>query len=264
MPGKEGFGDRLAGYVEVKDRIAIFYEKHPDGRLVTEHVKEFMDPVSQDWYIAVEAAAYRTVDDPLPGRGWSWMRVPGSTSFTKGSELENTETSAWGRAIGSLGIGIAGGIASAQEVRNKEGETAEPPREVGQETLELLGRIEKRGVVVAGGSAAYKGDWRETPDGHVIGFRLQLPDRDIPQVLVNGPVGDALFAAAPALLGETVTVKGHLYAVKVPSRKAYHRLIVGERPADFIETADFRIPPKALDPEAEVIPVAEGQETLPL
>ena len=136
----------------------------------------------------------------------------------------------------------------------------------GTETLELLGRIQKSGVAMAGGATGYKGEWRETPDGHAIGFRLQLPDRDIPQVLIVGSIAEALYVGQPVIVGEQVTVKGHLFNVKQPNRKAYYRLIVGERPEDFIETADLRVPPLS-DPEQEAvdtIPIAEGQEPLPL
>ena len=144
-------------------------------------------------------------------------------------------------------------------------ETERETTQVGNETLELLGRIQKSGVAMAGGAAGYKGEWRETPDGtHAIGFRLQLPDRDIPQVLIVGSIAEALYVGQPVIVGEQVTVKGHLFNVKQPNRKAYYRLIVGERPEDFIETADLRVPPLA-DPEQEAvdaIPIAEGQKAL--
>src|SRR5689334_7084231 len=114
--------DRLAGYTEVKDRIPLFYQQYPDGRLVTAEVRATSEPdgVPRVW---VQALAYRSPDDPHPGVGWSWMVLPGSTNFTRGSELENTETSAWGRAIGSLNIGISSGFASKDEIDNKAGES---------------------------------------------------------------------------------------------------------------------------------------------
>jgi hypothetical protein len=117
---KGGFA--LGDYVEVKDRIAMFYAAWPDGRLVTDRAEMWLevDPPR----VVVKALAYRTADDPHPGVGWSWMQLPGSTSYTRGSELENTETSAWGRAIGSLGIGIGKSIASGDEVRGPSWEAA--------------------------------------------------------------------------------------------------------------------------------------------
>lgn len=117
MPDKKEFA--LGDYIEVKDRIKVFYELFGSGRLVTEEVKATSEPDGKP-RIWVKAAAYRTADDPKPGIGWSWLELPGSTPYTRGSELENAETSAWGRAIGSLGILIDKSIASGNEVRSKE------------------------------------------------------------------------------------------------------------------------------------------------
>lgn len=120
------------------------------------------------------------------------------------------------------------------------------PREtIGGESLELLGNLQKAGTITAGGSAAYKLEWRETPDGHAIGFRLKLPDKDIPQVLLTGRLGEALHLTNPdgaSLDGMHVTVKGKLYGVRQPGRATYYRLVVGTAETDFIETPDARIP----------------------
>ena len=93
----------LEGYITVPERIAKFYEMFAQGRLVTTDVRLSSEPDGVP-RVLVEASAYRTPDDPLPGRGWSWMVLPGTTNFTRGSELENTETSAWGRAIASVQV----------------------------------------------------------------------------------------------------------------------------------------------------------------
>ena len=126
MPDKKEF--ELGDYIEVKDRIRIFYEFYAGGRLTTEEVRATREPDDKP-RIWVKAAAYRSPDDTHPGIGWSWIELPGSTPYTKGSELENAETSAWGRAIAALGILISGGIASGQEVRSKAApEPAKPAR----------------------------------------------------------------------------------------------------------------------------------------
>ena len=41
-----GYEDRLGGYTQVKDRIRLFYEAHPDGRLVTAKVVHSADVAS--------------------------------------------------------------------------------------------------------------------------------------------------------------------------------------------------------------------------
>jgi hypothetical protein len=123
----------LGDYTEVKDRIALFYERYAQGRLVTEEVRATREPddVPRIW---VKAAAYRSPDDPHPAVGWSWMVLPGSTNFTRGSELENTETSAWGRAIGSLGILIERSIATSNEIESKAQPVAPRPAPVARDS----------------------------------------------------------------------------------------------------------------------------------
>ena len=245
-------------YNTVAERIEAFIAKYPDGCLQSEVIE------LSDNRVVMRGLAYRSADDPRPGIGTSAMPIPATNSMLRNSEIETAETSAWGRAIAALGFEVKKGVASRDEVDNKKAD--EPERQSGNETLELLGRIQKSGVAMAGGAAGYKGEWRETPDGHAIGFRLQLPDRDIPQVLIVGSIAEALYVGQPVVVGEQVTVKGHLFNVKQPNRKAYYRLVVGERPEDFIETPDIRIPP-LVDPEQEAvdaIPIAEGQEALPI
>jgi hypothetical protein len=67
------------------------------------------------------ADAFRTVDDPHPGVGNAWEPIPGKTTFTRDSEVQNAETAAWGRAIAACGIKTKK-IASADEVRARQPE----------------------------------------------------------------------------------------------------------------------------------------------
>jgi hypothetical protein len=136
-PQQQSKKPNLDGYTEVKTRIQEFYATYPTGAIVTTNVKvipfhEFEDGKSR---VLVKAKAYRQPDDPHPGRGASWMVIPGKTPYTNGSEVENCETSAWGRAIAAVGIAIDKGIASAQEIRNARGEESEPPSVVGAQQL---------------------------------------------------------------------------------------------------------------------------------
>jgi hypothetical protein len=113
----------LNSYTDVAERIRLFYDRFPDGRLVTvdwDHVE-----VGGKHFILCHAKAFRTQDDPLPGDGLAWEPVPGPTQFTRDSELMNAQTAAWGRAIVALGFETKK-IASRQEVqaRNGSGEPA--------------------------------------------------------------------------------------------------------------------------------------------
>ena len=109
-------GYNMDGYVQVVDRIKLFYARYPEGSLQM-GTPTFIDIGEQKWALG-RAYAYRTPTDERPGVGTAWEIVPGTTNFTRGSEIQNLETSAWGRAIGSLGIGIDASIATMDEVQH--------------------------------------------------------------------------------------------------------------------------------------------------
>jgi hypothetical protein len=114
------FDGRLKDYVQVNERVIAFYQQYPDGVLQSEIVE------LSEKRVVIKAYAYRNPGDLLPGVGHSMMMIPGSTSFTRGSEVENTETSAWGRALAALGFEVKRGIASQNEVDNKRGDEGAP------------------------------------------------------------------------------------------------------------------------------------------
>ena len=247
----------LGDYVEVKDRIAILYELYPQGRLVTDTVDVLTDPQGKQ-RVMVRALAYRTPDDPHPAVGYSWMELPGTTSYTKGSELENTETSAWGRAIAALGILIDRSIASAQEVGNKQHHAADAkPLDPSGETLTSLGVITRQGAIARGSGRHSALESRETPDGHHLGFRLEMGDgKHIPQVVVEGPLATALltfYGMDPDKLhGLPVTVTGEVFEVRAEKRRAVHRMFVTA-----IETPDVTLP--AADAPTDELPWDMGE-----
>ncbi len=114
------YSERMKDYVQVNERIIAFYEMYPEGALQSEIV-EFSET-----RVVVKAYAYRKPGDPLPGIGHSYMAIPGKSTYTIGSELENTETSAWGRALAALGFEVKRGVASRNEIENKRHEHVEP------------------------------------------------------------------------------------------------------------------------------------------
>lgn len=111
------FNPADSGYVEVKDRIEAFYAKYPEGSIQSEIV------MLTDEKVVVKAFAFRFLEDTRPGIGHSQLGIPGKTNYTKDSELENAETSAWGRAIAALGFEVKRSIASSEEVRNKQADS---------------------------------------------------------------------------------------------------------------------------------------------
>lgn len=112
----------MGDYVDVAARIALLRERHPEASLRPlnpERPFEIVE-VQGRTFVTYAAACYRTPDDPAPGVGVAWEPFPGPTPYTRDSELQNAETSAWGRAIvAALAADTRGGVASAEEVRNR-------------------------------------------------------------------------------------------------------------------------------------------------
>ena len=117
------------GYNTVPERIVEFRARYPEGCLrPADPARPFeLVTVGASTFLVVVAAAFRDPADPTPGIGMAWEPVPGLTNFTRNSELQNAETSAWGRAIIAVGAADAKkGVASAEDVRNRAEEQSAP------------------------------------------------------------------------------------------------------------------------------------------
>jgi hypothetical protein len=138
-----GFDSKgLDDYIDVAQRIAEFRVKHPEGSLQPlnpEHPFEIRELAGtgkdgkevRGTFIIYIAAAYRSPDDQRPGVGCAYEVFPGRTPYTAGSELQNAETAAWGRAIvAALAADTRAGIASQQEVRNRQAERGQSAGDV--------------------------------------------------------------------------------------------------------------------------------------
>lgn len=96
-------------YVEVNERIRAFREMYPNGSILT-------DMLTNDNGVCVFKVQVIN-DGQILATGHAYEKE-GSTFINKTSYIENCETSAIGRALGILGIGIDTSIASAEEVTN--------------------------------------------------------------------------------------------------------------------------------------------------
>lgn len=120
------------GYNDVAARIVEFRDKHPEGSLQPADLSKPFEVVEigGQTFIVTVSAAYRSPDDPRPGIGMAYELFPGKTPYTRGSELQNSETSSWGRAIvAALAADTRKGVASADEVRNRQAEREQPEPE---------------------------------------------------------------------------------------------------------------------------------------
>ena len=115
----------LSSYLTVAQRVAEFRAKHPGGSLQPAEIgiPFKVIQVGDRTFITYTALAFRTPDDPRPGVGVAWEPWPGKTPYTRDSELQNAETSAWGRAIvAALAADTTVGIATQDEIRNRQAE----------------------------------------------------------------------------------------------------------------------------------------------
>lgn len=100
----------LAEYAPVAERVRLFYERYPSGRIVTELVRKTAREV------VFRAAVYRGVDEAEPSAtGWACERE-GDGDVNSVACLENTETSAVGRALANLGFLAGRQRPSAEEM----------------------------------------------------------------------------------------------------------------------------------------------------
>ena len=120
------YDDRMADYVDVAERIRQFRAAYPEGSLqpANPEIPFKVLTIGDRTFIAYVAAAYRHPDDVRPGIGAAWETFPGKTPYTKDSELQNAESSAWGRAIVAALAADTKKVASLDEVRARKAEQA--------------------------------------------------------------------------------------------------------------------------------------------
>ena len=109
----------LSNYVDVATRIKLLLEKYPNASIVCDVPKV----VQIDGHTFIEVVARIQCNGEVDrfAEATAWEPFPGKTPYTRDSEMMNAETSAIGRAIGALGIGLTGSMATANEVANRQG-----------------------------------------------------------------------------------------------------------------------------------------------
>ena len=101
-------------YVLVKDRVLAFNEYYPNGCIITERLSE--------WDMEIFKATV-TPDCDKPERKFTWYSQAKwaedkwKMDINITAAMENAETSAVGRALAMMGIGVIDSVASADEMR---------------------------------------------------------------------------------------------------------------------------------------------------
>jgi hypothetical protein len=104
-------------YAPVADRVRLFYERYPTGRIVTHLVRR------TEVEVVFRAEVFRSPSEREPAAtGWAAERE-GDGDINTVACLENTETSAVGRALANLGL-----VAAKQRPSREEMEKADRAR----------------------------------------------------------------------------------------------------------------------------------------
>jgi hypothetical protein len=101
-------------YVLVSDRVLFFNEAFPKGSITTELISNATDKL-----VVIKATVKPDAESGRVFTAYS-QATWGDGYINKTSAIENAETSAVGRALGFMGIGVIESIASADEMRKAD------------------------------------------------------------------------------------------------------------------------------------------------
>lgn len=122
-------------YIQVHERVKYFNENFPNGAINTDICNNI------NGVVVIKATV--TPDTTKPERIFTGFasEMKDSSMINKNSYIENCETSAVGRALGFMGIGIVDSIASADEIVNKSTPTTGQPRGTYSATTPQVNKI---------------------------------------------------------------------------------------------------------------------------
>jgi len=100
-------------YVLVSDRVNYFNDNYENGSIQTQLIS---DPIAD--MVIIKAIVCPDIKEQRVFTGYSQAKWSDTSSFVnKTSALENCETSAVGRALAFMGIGVIDSIASVDEIK---------------------------------------------------------------------------------------------------------------------------------------------------
>lgn len=124
------------GYVTVAERIEKFYEKYPEGRIIT----DIAEHDAERGFILIKTFVFRKATDEQPAATGHAYELKTEGYVQRTSYIEVCETSSVGRALAMAGFEVKRGIASKEEVekaqRHQQQQETEDPKQVILDLLE--------------------------------------------------------------------------------------------------------------------------------
>ena len=133
---KELKGINIKGneYILVKDRVLYFNENYPNGKIETELLSEINSEM-----VVMKATITPDVDNPTRIFTGISQATWGDGYINKTAAMENCETSAVGRALGMMGIGVIDSIASADEINKAQTQPKYTPKKTSDVQRPIIG-----------------------------------------------------------------------------------------------------------------------------
>jgi hypothetical protein len=108
----------LEQYEPVENRIRAFWQKYPQGRLLTDLTRSERPDGRIEWLCRTEA--YTNPDDLRPQATGFATEIEGSSPINRSNASENCETSSIGRCLANLGFATKGKRPSREEMSKVE------------------------------------------------------------------------------------------------------------------------------------------------
>ena len=105
----------LKEYEPVENRIRAFWQKYPDGRLITDLQRVERADGRVEWICKSEA--YTNQSDSRPQATGFATEIEGSSFINRSNASENCETSSIGRCLANLGFATKGKRPSREEMQ---------------------------------------------------------------------------------------------------------------------------------------------------
>ena len=156
-------------YTLVSTRILHFNEVFINGKIETEMLQNKDE-------VVVRAKITPDIDKPERHFIAHSQAVKGGTGVNKTAALENCETSAVGRALGFMGIGVIENIASADEVNKAETQSMRKPADTMQNMWCPL--CEENAVISKKTGKPYCPTFKKHPQGQYVSLTAKPSEKE--------------------------------------------------------------------------------------